>query len=68
MNARIHHVEVGGPQPYSIAIGAGLLDDGAMLAAQVRGRQALVVSDTTSRRCMQRDWWRHCNRNVRTCR
>ena len=46
MNARIHHVEVGGPQPYSIAIGAGLLDDGAMLAAQVRGRQALVVSDT----------------------
>jgi 3-dehydroquinate synthase len=38
-------VEVGGPHPYRIAIGAGLLDDGAALAAHVRGRHVLVVSD-----------------------
>ena len=40
------HVDVGGPSPYRIAIGAGLLDDGAALAAHVRGRHALIVSDT----------------------
>jgi len=42
----IRTVAVGGPQPYRIAIGAGLLDDGAALAAHVRGRHVLVVSDT----------------------
>ena len=45
MNA-IRTVEVGGAQPYRIAIGPGLLDDGATLAAHVRGRHVLVVSDT----------------------
>ncbi|WP_159015484.1 3-dehydroquinate synthase [Cognatiluteimonas profundi] len=39
-------VEAGGPRPYSIHIGAGLLDDGAALAAHVRGRHVLVVSDS----------------------
>jgi len=38
-------VEVGGAQPYRIAIGAGLLRDGAALAAHVRGRHAFIVSD-----------------------
>ncbi|MEZ0472363.1 3-dehydroquinate synthase [Luteimonas salinilitoris] len=40
-------VEVAGAQPYRITIAPGLLDDGAALAAQVRGRQALVLSDDT---------------------
>src|SRR4249919_4307867 len=39
------HVQVGGAQPYRIAIGAGLLDDGDALAAHVRGRHVLIVSD-----------------------
>ena len=38
-------VEVHGAQPYRIAIGPGLLDDGEALAAHVRGRHVLVVSD-----------------------
>jgi 3-dehydroquinate synthase len=38
-------VTVGGAAPYDIVIGAGLLDDGAALAAQVRGRHVLLVSD-----------------------
>ena len=40
-------VEVGGTVPYAISIGPGLLDDGAMLAAHVRGRHMLLVSDST---------------------
>jgi 3-dehydroquinate synthase len=42
----IRTVDVGGVQPYRIAIGPGLLDDGAALAAHVRGRHVLIVSDT----------------------
>ncbi|MDO4708981.1 MAG: 3-dehydroquinate synthase [Pseudomonadota bacterium] len=39
-------VEVGGPAPYRIDIGAGLVGDEARLAAHWRGRHALVLSDT----------------------
>jgi 3-dehydroquinate synthase len=43
---RVRTVDVGGDAQYSIAIGAGLLDDGSRLAATLRGRHALVVSDS----------------------
>ena len=36
-------VEVGGHTPYRIAIGPALLDDGAALAAHLRGRHALIA-------------------------
>jgi len=39
-------VAVGGAQPYSIAIGPGLLGQGAALADHVRGRHVLLVSDS----------------------
>ena len=39
-------VDVGGEIPYSIAIGPGLLADGAALARHVRGRHVLLVSDS----------------------
>ncbi|QCO67219.1 3-dehydroquinate synthase [Luteimonas yindakuii] len=39
-------VDVGGATPYPIRIGPGLLDDGALLAGPLRGRQALLVSDS----------------------
>lgn len=38
-------VEVGGERPYAITIGPGLLDDGALLGAAMRGRHVLLVSD-----------------------
>ena len=38
-------VDVAGDAPYRIAIGPGLLTDGAALAAHLRGRHALIVSD-----------------------
>ncbi|GAB3728787.1 3-dehydroquinate synthase [Luteimonas pelagia] len=38
-------VEVGGDRPYLITIADGLLDDGARLAAPLRGHHALVVTD-----------------------
>ena len=38
-------VHVGGHHPYHISIGDGLLDDGIALAARMRGRHALLVSD-----------------------
>ncbi|BCT92811.1 3-dehydroquinate synthase [Lysobacter helvus] len=38
-------VDVGGHAPYRIAIGDGLLSDGAALASHVRGRHAMIVSD-----------------------
>ena len=41
----IQHVDVGGAAPYRIAIGPGLLQDGALLAATLRGRHALIASD-----------------------
>ncbi|RZA22176.1 MAG: 3-dehydroquinate synthase [Lysobacteraceae bacterium] len=46
MNAATRQVEVGAALPYRIDIGPGLLDDGALLASQLRGRHALVVSDS----------------------
>jgi len=38
-------VAVAGDHPYAIHIGPGLLQDGALLAATLRGRDAFVVSD-----------------------
>ena len=38
-------VDVGGATPYRIDIGPGLLKDGELLAAALRGRHALIVSD-----------------------
>jgi 3-dehydroquinate synthase len=46
MNATRRTVEVAGATPYRIHIGAGLLDDGTLLADTLRGRHALLVSDT----------------------
>ena len=45
MNQALHTVEVGGASPYRISIRAGLLDDGDLLTATLRGRHALIVSD-----------------------
>ena len=41
----VRTVEVGGERPYRIDIGAGLLGNGARLAAHARGRHALLLSD-----------------------
>ena len=41
----VRTVKVGGDYHYIIAIGAGLLGDGARLAQTLRGRHALLVSD-----------------------
>jgi len=46
MSASLQAIEVGGARPYPIRIGPGLLDDGAALAAHVRGRHVLLVSDS----------------------
>ncbi len=43
--SEVRTVGVGGDAQYRIAIGADLLDDGARLAAPLRGRHALIVSD-----------------------
>ena len=40
-----YRIDVGGEPPYAIHVGPGLLDDGAALAAHVRGRHVLLVSD-----------------------
>ena len=40
-------VDVGGAAPYTISIGPDLLRDGALLAAPVRGRHVLLLSDDT---------------------
>lgn len=45
MTARSHEVAVAGDAPYTIHIGAGLLDDGALLARSLRGRDVMLVSD-----------------------
>ena len=42
---KTHEIRVGGDASYSIHVGPGLLDDGAALAAHVRGRHVLLVSD-----------------------
>ncbi len=46
MSAPVQEIEVGGAHPYAIRIGPGLLGDGAALAAHVRGRHVLLVSDS----------------------
>ena len=46
MIASRQQVEVGGAAPYRIDIAPGLLDDGALLASHLRGRHALIVSDS----------------------
>jgi 3-dehydroquinate synthase len=46
MSASVQVIEVDGAQPYAIRIGPGLLDDGAALAAHIRGRHVLLVSDS----------------------
>ena len=46
MSATNQQVEVGGAVPYRIDIAPGLLDDGALLASHLRGRHALLVSDS----------------------
>ncbi|MCJ0825767.1 3-dehydroquinate synthase [Luteimonas sp. 50] len=46
MTAASQTIEVGGARPYRIRIGPGLLDHGAALAAHVRGRHVLLVSDS----------------------
>ncbi len=45
MSAINRSVHVGGVQPYTITIGPALLDDGIALAARIRGRHVLIVSD-----------------------
>ena len=46
----VHTVHVdgmaAGAAPYTITIGADLLDDGACLAAGIRGRHVLLASDS----------------------
>lgn len=42
----LHTVHVGGDTPYCIHIGPGLLADSARLGAGLRGKQALLVSDS----------------------
>jgi 3-dehydroquinate synthase len=46
MTASTRQVEVGGATPYRIDIAPALLDDGALLASHLRGRHALIVSDS----------------------
>ena len=41
----LREVDVAGDSTYRIAIGPGLLDDGARLTSVLRGRHALIVSD-----------------------
>ncbi|HZH43666.1 MAG TPA: 3-dehydroquinate synthase [Lysobacter sp.] len=41
----LHTVHVDGEAPYAVMIGPGLLDDGARLAAVLRGRHVLIASD-----------------------
>ncbi len=45
MNQPRREVAVGGDRPYTITIGPGLLGDGALLAATLRGGDAFVISD-----------------------
>ncbi|MDR7191580.1 3-dehydroquinate synthase [Luteimonas terrae] len=45
MTTSAREVAVAGDTPYTIHIGPRLLDDGALLARSVRGRDAMLVSD-----------------------
>ena len=65
MTVPMRVVDVGGAQPYSIAIGPGLLDDVQALAAHVRGRHVLIVSDTHVAPLYARSWRRRCSRGFR---
>src|SRR5690606_32015786 len=42
----VRRIDVGGPHPYPIHVGPGLLSDGAALAASLRGRHVLLASDS----------------------
>ena len=42
----MREVDVAGDPAYRIAIGPGLLDDGALLVSALRGRHVLIVSDS----------------------
>jgi len=46
MSSDVRTVAVGGERPYAITIAPHLLDDATALAAQVRGRHVLLVSDS----------------------
>jgi len=46
MSAPLQQVEVGGAAPYRIHIGPDLLRNGPLLAERLRGRHALIVSDS----------------------
>ena len=46
MSAPLQQVEVRGATPYRIDIAPSLLDDGALLASHLRGRHALIVTDS----------------------
>ena len=46
MSSSPRHVAVGGAHPYTIQIGAGLLQDVEAIAGHVRGRHVLLLSDT----------------------
>lgn len=46
MSSSLHTVAVSGGAPYSIHIGPGLLQDCALLTRTLRGRHALIVSDS----------------------
>lgn len=46
MNSPRHTVTVAGSAPYDIHIGPGLVQDGALLSATLRGRHVLIVSDS----------------------
>jgi len=41
-----HRIELGGDTPYVIHVGPDLLTEGGLLASTLRGRHALLVSDT----------------------
>ena len=45
MNSPTRQVAVQGDTPYAIHIGPGLLDEGTLLTATLRGRHVLIVSD-----------------------
>lgn len=46
MSASLQQVEVGGAAPYRIHIGPDLLHNGPLLVERLRGRHALIVSDS----------------------
>ena len=61
------HIKVGGAAPYTIAIGPGLLADGAALAAPLRGRQALPVWCSKASAARSRKSSMLARRSIRVC-